>query len=491
MRDRARPGRSTARDTLDRVTTRSDEPTATILAVAGYLRTWLEAQAAHRRVPGVQVAVRSGGELVLSAAVGVADASTGVPLTTDHLFPVASHSKTFTATAVLQLVGAGRLRLDDPIGTHVPELEAAGSPVARATVRELLGHQSGVTRDGDHADFWQLEAPFPDREQLIAEAGDGAVHARNEHFKYSNVGYALVGLAVEAVTGRPFAEHVHDAVLQPLGLTRTGADHDPTRRDEYATGHTALLLGEQNRRGLKHYGTGVYAPATGFWSTAEELSAFAEAALVLGDQRLLPDDAKRIMQRLETVVTAYGMEVGRYGLGVDLTTIGERHLVGHSGGWPGHITLTLADPQTGLVISVLTNAIDGPAQELAHGLVKLIDAARTPRAEVPAPPVDAPPLTAFTGRFAGLWGVLDIAELGGRLVLIRPTLPDPLHAMEELQVVDDGTLRVAAQPGFGAGGELVRLERDDSGRVVALRLAGVTHRSTRASSAARQVASPP
>lgn len=459
------------------MTTSPADPTATIRAAAGYLESWIGAQAAHRRVPGVQVAVRSGGELVLSAAVGVADAGTGAPLTTEHLFSVASHSKTFTATAVLQLVEAGRMRLDDPIGEHVPELAEARSPLARATVRELLGHQSGVTRDGGHADFWQLETPFPTRAELVAAVlDDGAVHARNEHFKYSNVGYALVGLALEAVTGTPYAEHLRTAVLEPLGLTRTGADHDPRRAGEYAAGHTALLLGEQRRLVLGHAPTGAWAPATGFWSTAEELSAFAEAAFILGDDRLLTDDARRVMQRLESVVTAYGTEVGRYGLGVDLSTVGERQLVGHSGGWPGHITLTVADPAAGLVVSVLTNAVDGPAQELAHGLVKLVDAALTPRAEVPAPPADAPPLASFTGRFAGLWGVLDVVELGGRLVLVRPTLPDPLHGMEELQVLDAGTLRIAAQPGFGAAGEPVHLERDGDGRIAALRLGGVTHR---------------
>ncbi|MDT0276555.1 serine hydrolase domain-containing protein [Blastococcus goldschmidtiae] len=459
------------------MTTGPAEPTATIRAAAGYLRSWVEAQAAHRRVPGVQVAVRSGGELVLSAAVGVADAGTGTPLTTAHLFHVASHSKTFTATAVLQLVDAGRLRLDDPIGRYVPELEAGGSPLARATVRELLGHQSGVTRDGAHADFWQLEAPFPGRDALFAEVLDGGpVHGRNEHFKYSNVGYALVGLAVEAVTGVPFAERLRRAILEPLGLTRTGADHEPARADEYAAGHTALLLGEQTRVVLGHTRTGAYAPATGFWSTAEELSAFAEAALVHGDERLLSPDAQRLMQRLESVVTAYGTEVGRYGLGVDLTTVGERQLVGHSGGWPGHITLTVADPTAGLVVSVLTNAVDGPAQELAHGLVKLVDAALRPRATVPAPPADAPPPAAFTGRFAGLWGVLDVVELGGRLVLVRPTASDPLPGMAELQIVDDCTLRVAPEPGFGAAGELVHVERDAGGTVVSLRLGGVTHR---------------
>jgi D-alanyl-D-alanine carboxypeptidase len=139
----------------------------------------VEAQAAHRRVPGVQAAIRSGDELVLSAAVGVADALAGTPLTTEHLFPIASHSKTFTATAVLQLVEAGRMRLDDPIGDWVPELRAGGSPLAAVTVRELLGHQAGVVRDGGDADFWQLVQPFPGIEELeVVDAGTLRVAAQ-------------------------------------------------------------------------------------------------------------------------------------------------------------------------------------------------------------------------------------------------------------------------------------------------------------------------
>ncbi|SEK99898.1 CubicO group peptidase, beta-lactamase class C family [Blastococcus sp. DSM 46786] len=450
--------------------------TETIRAAAGYLRSWLDAQVAHRRVPGAQVAVRHGGELVLSAALGVADVSTGAPLTPAHLFRVASHSKTFTAALVLQLVEAGRMRLDDPIGVHVPELEAAGSPVARVTVRELLGHQAGVTRDGADADFWQLEQPFPDRAGVIAAAlRAGPVLRRNEHFKYSNTGYALVGLAVEAATGTSYAEAVRTGILEPLGLTRTGADHDPARAGEYVTGHTGLLLGEDVREPLGSVGTGALAPATGFFSTAEELAVYGSAH-VLGDDRLLGDDAKRLMQRVESVVTAYGTEVGRYGVGLALTTVGERHLVGHSGGWPGQITVTVVDPADGLVVSVLTNAIDGPAEELATGLVKLVDVALHPRTEVPAAPPGSPPPSAFTGRFAGLWGVVDVAELAGRLVLVRPTWPDPLPGVEELQVVDADTLRVAAQPGFGPAGEPVPVERDAGGHVVSLRLGGVTYR---------------
>jgi D-alanyl-D-alanine carboxypeptidase len=451
-------------------------PTDTVRAAGGYLRSWLDAQVRHRRVPGAQVAVRHGGELVLSAAFGVADVSTGAPLPPAHLFRIASHSKTFTATVALQLVEAGLLRLDDPIGVHVPELAAAGSPVARVTVRELLGHQAGVTRDGADADFWQFEQPFPDRSAVLAAAlRAGPVLRRNEHFKYSNIGYALVGLAIEAITGGTYADAVRTGVVERLGLTRTGADHDPARAGEYVSGHTGLLLGEDVREPLGSMGTGAYAAATGCYSTAEDLAVYGEAH-VLGDERLLSDDSKRLMQRLESVVTAYGTEVGRYGVGMALTTVGERHLVGHSGGFPGQITVTFVDPADGLVVSVLTNAIDGPAEELATGLVKLVDVALHPRTEVPVAPAGSPPPSSFAGRFAGLWGVLDVAELAGRLVLVRPTWPDPLPGVEELEILDAGTLRVAAQPGFGPAGELVPVERSADGRVVSLRLGGVTNR---------------
>ncbi|WP_250445406.1 serine hydrolase [Actinotalea sp. C106] len=451
--------------------------TDTIRSAAPYLLSWARAQAAHLRVPGVQLAVRSGDELVLDEAIGVADLSTGEPLRTDHLFRIASHSKTFTATAVMQLVQAGRLRLDDPAGTWVPELADGGSPIAAATVRELLGHQAGVIRDGDHADFWQLAYPFPDREALLAAvlADGGATLARNEHFKYSNLGYGLLGLIVEAVSGQGYAEHLREHVTAPLGLTRTGAELEPERAGEYAAGHTGLLLGEHERQVIEHVDTRALAAATGFYSTAAELTTYGSAHW-FGDTRLLDDDSKRLMQRLESVVTSYGTEIGRYGVGIERRTIGQRELVGHSGGYPGHITRTYVDPREKLVVSVLTNAIDGPADLIATGIIKLVDAALNPSSgTTPTPHDDAlPPLSSYTGRFANLWGMLDVADLGGRLVLVRPTLADPLQGLEEVTVEGPDLLRVHAQSTFGAGGELVHLERGPDGAVTSVRSTGMT-----------------
>ncbi len=103
--------------------------------------------------------------------------------------------------------------------------------------------------------------------------------------------------------------------------------------------------------------------------------------------------------------------VGRnehYGLGVAVMKIGQRTMIGHGGGYPGHITATAVDPHSGLAVSVLTNSIDGAAAELLHGIVKLVDLALTdPSGSVP------PSLgSRLAGRYANLWSVLDVAQLG-------------------------------------------------------------------------------
>ncbi|MEO6700621.1 MAG: serine hydrolase domain-containing protein [Jatrophihabitantaceae bacterium] len=203
-----------------------------------YYQQWLAYRRWFLRVPGVQVAAAVAGQPVLSAAFGLADESTGTALTEQHLFRIASHSKTFTAVLALQQVAAGRLRLDDPVGTHLAEL--ADTPLARVTVGELLSHGGGVIRDSTDGDFWQLLQDFPDRARLLAIAAteSAAVLGRNERFKYSNIAYGLVGLILEAVTGNSYHELVATAITGPLGLADTGPELPLDRLAELATGHS-------------------------------------------------------------------------------------------------------------------------------------------------------------------------------------------------------------------------------------------------------------
>ncbi|WP_448615922.1 serine hydrolase domain-containing protein [Modestobacter sp. URMC 112] len=448
------------------------EATAVAAAAAPYLESWLDHQRRRARVPGVQAAVRVGERVVLSTALGVADADSGEPLTTRHLFRIASHSKTFTATAVLQLVEAGRMRLDDPIGRWVPAVRERAPELAAVTVRELLGHQGGVVRDGRDNDHWQLLRPFPDEAGLLGLAADGgAVFGRNEHFKYSNVGYGLLGAAIEAVTGRSYAEHVQREVVDRLGLTDTGPEWDPARAREYAAGHTGLLDGEDARLTVPHVDTRALAAATGFFSTAADLTTFG-AAHFTGARGLLAEESKRLMRRPESEIRAHDEEVRHYGLGMDLRTVGERRLVGHSGGYPGHITRTWIDPDAQLVVSVLTNAVDGPADVLARGLITLLDLALA--APAGGTPAAGPDPARFAGRFANLWGVTDVALLGGRLVLLRPGAPDPTEGHLELEVTGPDTLRMESVAGFGSAGETVHYEWEPDGAAARVRVGGIS-----------------
>lgn len=116
-----------------------------------YIADWLDYQMRVSELPGCVLAIAQAGTLLHERAYGVADVETGEALTPRHRFRVASHSKTFTSVGVMKLREQRRLRLDDPVGLHVPGLR---EEVAAGTVAQLLAHSGGVIRDGVDAGHW-------------------------------------------------------------------------------------------------------------------------------------------------------------------------------------------------------------------------------------------------------------------------------------------------------------------------------------------------
>jgi CubicO group peptidase (beta-lactamase class C family) len=402
--------------------------------------------------------VYAGDTVAFSGAYGLADVENAVPLTEHHLFRIASHSKTFTGTAVLQLVEQGRLRLDDKASQHVTEI--VGTPAGERTVRELLAHAGGLTRDSVDADWWQLSTAFPDRDQLLAVLRDdaSAVIAENERFKYSNIGYGLLGLVIEAASGTSYNSYVQTAIVDKLGLAGLGPELDPARLSEYAAGYSALTYADA-RVPIEHVDTRALASATGFFGNAHDLVTYFSAHLP-GDDRLLSDKSKREMQH--PLWTTGSDEKARYGLGLSVTKVGERDVFGHGGGYPGHITRTIVDPQQRIVVSVLTNAIDGPAGQLAEGFFRLLDLAASKERG------DATGLQRFTGRFANLWGVVDFVLIGGRLYATDPSMANPADEPQPLEA-DGDTLRVTGGNGYGSYGESYRFTFDANGAAETVR----------------------
>jgi CubicO group peptidase (beta-lactamase class C family) len=427
-----------------------------------YAPRYLEFQQSYMPYVGAQVAVRQDGKLLFNEAFGYSDLRNETPLTVNHLFRIASHSKTFTGVACMQLVEQGKLRLDDDARTFVPEL--ADSAMGGVTVRELLAHGSGMTRDGEDSTFWALDRAFPDRDELIGEiCANGKVLEPNEHFKYSNIAYSLLGLIIEGASGESYRDFVTTHIVEKLDLLHTGPDLVMDRIDDYARGYSSRAHGP-DRIEIEHIDTYAESSATGFYSTAAELTEYFQAHLD-GDERLLSDASKRRMRQVQWTIS----DESKYGLGLSINVVNGRTYYGHSGGYPGHITMSKLDLDRKLSISVLTNSNDGPAATLCTAILCMIDLALDAKGEAKTKRQKSKRLRRFEGRFATLWGVTDVVNLGGRLYLMNPTLDNPAGEAVEMDVISDTELKTVGDEGFGGYGEVMRYSLDDEGNVMHIR----------------------
>ncbi|GAA4519233.1 serine hydrolase domain-containing protein [Brachybacterium paraconglomeratum] len=455
-------------------------PRSAVESVAAMLPEWLETVRHLRRQAGFQVAIWHDGQLVTEVAVGAADEPAGIPLTTRHRLRIASHSKMFTALTIMRLQEQGRLRLDDTVGDHVPEL--ADSPVADRTLRDLLSHSAGLTRDSDDSRWWRLSTPFADRERLLEIARTGAVRAEpGLHLQYSNIGYGLLGLVIEEITGTSFAEAVTELVLTPVGVEEIGPDlpegaAGPEAADGFAVGHTSLLHGP--RRVVEQISTGALAAATGFWATAGAIASVAGQVLTT-DALLEPRSLREMRRRVWTL-----RDGGQYGLGLQQGLLHGFTVIGHSGGFPTGLSRTWAAPAERLAVSVIGTSVDSPSSDIAIGILGLLSlAAGRPapqaqeweRAGAQGGASDGRPrprtlaeqeedrrgetgagagetgagagegknlgtLSAarvaqlVAGTYDSLWGRTRLVELGGRLFSLDESLTDPASAALELSV---------------------------------------------------------
>jgi CubicO group peptidase (beta-lactamase class C family) len=435
--------------------------------VAAWAGGWLGRRQRTLRIPGVQFEIAHQGTIVTTGAHGMADLGAGEALSSRHAFHIASHSKTFTATAILQLAEADPplLRLDDRLVRYLPTSPAGLSRLGGLTITDLLHHGSGMTRDGVDGDYWQLQHPFPDATELFALVERSASpYPANDRFHYSNIAYSLLGRVIEQAAGCSYAEYVQRSIIDRLGLTDTAPDFDPPGSDRaFAMGYTSADDGRE-RIPIDHVTARAMAPATGFTSTAQDLCLYFSAHCV-GDLRLLSDDSKRRMQHGWWAPRAQE----QYGLGLQLMDIGARRLIGHSGGFPGHITRTWCDPKDQLVVSVLCNASDAAATPLCNGIFRLLEHLSHPDESIPhhADDVD---LRSFTGHFNTLSGALDIARFGTRLLAIPTDDNDPTEVLGELVAEDPGTaMLVHAHDGYTSEGERFRFTRDATGGVLSVR----------------------
>jgi CubicO group peptidase (beta-lactamase class C family) len=319
-------------------------------AFVAALRARLEAATQAGEFSGAVLVARDGSTL-FEGAYGLADRERGVPNTPLTQFRVGSMNKMLTAAAALQLVQAGTLRLDTPLGTYLPDYPNADVAL-KVTPHHLLTHTGGT------GDIFGPE--FAAHRSELRTTGDylrlyGTRGLRFEpggQWEYSNYGFLLLGALIERVGGTSYYEHVAARVLAPAGMTATGSAPEDSLVPGRSVGYTRQVVPGQlvsNAPTLPYRGTS----AGGGYSTVGDLARFAVA---LREHRLL-DPA-------HTALLLGGkVEVGpgaHYAYGFVDRVVGGRRFVGHGGGAPGMNGDLAFEPNGGYVVVVLSN-LDPPA----------------------------------------------------------------------------------------------------------------------------------
>jgi CubicO group peptidase (beta-lactamase class C family) len=322
------------------------------------------------------------GRIVFEKAVGFANRESRAPNTLDTQFRNGSMNKMFTATAVMQLVEAGKLSLDDPVGKVMSDYPNAD--VARkVTIRHLLGHTGG-TGDFFGPQFMKNRLTLQTHADYVGLFGGRApLHEPGAEFRYSNYGMVLLGAIIERVSGLSYFDYVRRHVFEPAGMQSTGSlpetDTVPNRSTGYMRSNDAWV---PNTETLPWSGTS----AGGGYSTVGDFFRFAEAL----------QSGTLVSKASLTQMITPGINA-QYGFGMSLTGGGATRSFGHAGGASGQNGDLRVFLESGYVIVALAN-LDPP---VASRMVDFI-AARLPLARATTAPRTATVVDDFeSGTLAG------------------------------------------------------------------------------------------
>jgi CubicO group peptidase (beta-lactamase class C family) len=427
------------------------------------LRAELQKVVDSTKVPGVGFAVFTRDSLLYAGGVGYADVAAKKPIDGDTHFRVGSISKSFVSTALLMLQRAGRVDLNAPIKTVVPDVVFENRWESSDPVRvvHLLEHTTGFDDMHFNAMYNVREAPDLPLHDAVMRAAK-SLHTRwrpGERFSYSNPGYGVAGYVIEKVSGVPYDRFIKDSILTPLGMTTSAFSIAESARPLMAQGYHAVTKPPVG------YPAIYLRPAGDLHASPRELARFAQMLMRRGDAgggKILLDSAS--VDRMERVGSTLAAERGLaagYGLGnyTELSLPIEMH--GHDGGIDGFVSsYRYSVPANVGIVALVNSDASGAAIHEVQRLLVVYALGDNPVLRAPAP-VTVPAST--LGTYAGYYQ--DVAPrnqllsvmnwlMGGMTVAQRG---DSLFASAvgdsavKLIAVNDSTFRRANESGPSIG----------------------------------------
>ena len=395
----------------------SSERDTSLSPVLDHIDQQVRAWMAPRVTPGIALAITDRDGLLATRSYGYADLAAGAPVTPETWFQHGSIGKSFSAIVTLQLVEEGVLDLQAPVTRYLPWF-AVGGGHEPITLHHLLTHTSGLPAGTDFS---------PDQRYEIWALREVEAAAPGSRMRYSNVGYRVLGLVLEAVTGQSYAEMITQRILQPLGMHDTRAVIDNAMRQRQAVAYIEYF---NDRPWRPEHG---FAPAPWFETNSADGCIAGTAADLATYLRMLLNGGVGPQGRIlspESFATLTAPHAqarwGTYGYGL---IVGERHgreFIGHEGGMVGFIAAMFGDVPSGLGVVMFTNSTQD-LEGIASFVLETLVAAREgrPLPELPADPeID---LADYAGTFRAGEEIVRAEVVEDQLVLTWDGLPLPLE----------------------------------------------------------------
>ena len=427
----------------------------------------MQAQQNYRGIPGIVVGLVYDQELIYSQGFGVANLEQNTPVDENTPYRIASITKTFTATAIMQLRDAGKLRVDDPVKDYLPwfNIKQRFPGQTPITIRQLLTHTSGLPREADFP-YW-TDHDFPTIDEIKAKLGtQETTYEPATEIKYSNLGMSLAGEIVAVASGMTYEAYIQSHIFDPLGMTASTVKQAGDLQDALVTPYS--MRQQDNSRNVEPYvDTEGITPAANIASTVVDLAKYVSLQFRNEDNTsgaVLRGTSLKEMHRVQFLNPSWS---SGWGLGWSVWQRGGKTVNGHGGWVGGNRTQIMFIPEDKVAVIVLTNSDDGEPGFLARHILDFMGPALVNEygPEAPALTFD-PAWQQYTGRYVepGPY-YTDIFIMDKQLVMSTLSFPpedNPGSEVVELTPVGKHTFRMTGNNG---NGELVIFEYDESGNI--------------------------
>jgi CubicO group peptidase (beta-lactamase class C family) len=317
-----------------------------------------EAEAAAHSIGGITVGIVSGPNLIWTKSYGLADMEAGTPATRHTVYRIGSITKQFTALMLLKLADDGRLKLSDAVATYVPDVarirnQPEGS--APITLLQLATHRAGLDREPEGRAFWSGPVSAWEETTRAALPHVSYRFEPGAKFFYSNIGYAILGLAIQSAAGEPYTDYVSERILRPLGMTSTDFEPTPAMRSTLAKGYQVRSGRGDSAMAAAELATGrgYKVPNGALFTTVDDLAKFVSFEMGAGPAGVL--NATTLHVNLDQAFPETDPNAA-YGVGFERVSDGSRVVVGHTGSVAGYEAAAYFYPNSQKGLILLRNA---------------------------------------------------------------------------------------------------------------------------------------